>query len=121
MQQNRNILLVFLATFTLWFGWMYVKQRLWPTPPPTPTASTTPSESGRKEEPREATTPVRLPPAAAVTPDREVLTLGSRDRGSEFQLEVRLDPRGAGVRGVILNRFQAGDAEGRPVWKKGED
>jgi YidC/Oxa1 family membrane protein insertase len=85
-------------------------------------------ETARKEEPKE-TVSLRLPREPIITPDDEVLTLGTRERQdskdrnreSDFEMEVRLDPRGGGVRSVILNKFQAADAEGRPVWKRGAD
>jgi YidC/Oxa1 family membrane protein insertase len=53
----------------------------------------------------------------APTPDSKLITLGSLDRDSPFHLRVLLDPRGGGVRSVVLNRFQQADAEGRPEWE----
>jgi YidC/Oxa1 family membrane protein insertase len=58
----------------------------------------------------------RLPQLAEPTPDDKLVVLGSADPRSPFHLQVRLDPRGAGVRSVVLNKFQAADHYGRPVW-----
>jgi YidC/Oxa1 family membrane protein insertase len=59
------------------------------------------------------------PVAAAPTAPSKLVRLGtSAGPGpSPFHLEVELDPRGAGVRRVVLNKFAAADAEGRPVWR----
>lgn len=62
------------------------------------------------------------PAAAAVvppTPEAKLIRLG-RPAGqgeNRFNLLVDFDPRGAGVRRLIQNRFAAADKEGRPVWK----
>jgi YidC/Oxa1 family membrane protein insertase len=52
-----------------------------------------------------------LPPLPTPTPDAELLTLGD----DTSTLRVQLDPRGAGVRQVTLNRFRAADMDGRPT------
>src|SRR5262249_53445018 len=41
--------------------------------------------------------------------------LGSASNTSDYFLRARLNPLGASVRQVILNRFEKADAEGRPV------
>src|SRR5262249_20073584 len=43
------------------------------------------------------------------------ITLGD---DANYFLKVRLSPRGASVRNVILNRFQAADGYGLPVWQQ---
>ncbi len=62
---------------------------------------------------------VALPEAVPATPDEKLITLGDGDSLSRFHLRARLDPRGAGVREVMLNKFQQADASGRPVWRNG--
>jgi YidC/Oxa1 family membrane protein insertase len=79
---------------------------------------------GKKAEPTtEAPKPVappvavNAPPAAPPTPVDKLKVLGKNDRNSPFHLYVELDPRGASVRRVVLNKFQQADALGRPVTK----
>ncbi|MHB1423599.1 MAG: YidC/Oxa1 family insertase periplasmic-domain containing protein [Gemmataceae bacterium] len=51
-----------------------------------------------------------------LTPEKKLVRLGARERDSRFHLFAELDPRGAGVRSVRLNKYQAADANGRPEW-----
>jgi YidC/Oxa1 family membrane protein insertase len=44
-----------------------------------------------------------------------LVTLGDAQANSPFHLRVVIDPRGAGVRSVILNKFMAADEYGRPM------
>jgi YidC/Oxa1 family membrane protein insertase len=62
---------------------------------------------------------VKKPPKKAEPPrpHHEPIVLGD---GTESYLRVVLDPKGAGVRSVTLNKFQQADAEGLPVWKDAE-
>ncbi len=53
---------------------------------------------------------------APLTEEDKLVRLGSEERDSRFHLFVQLDPRGAGVRGIWLNKYQAADAQGRPEW-----
>src|SRR5205807_327610 len=52
-----------------------------------------------------------LPPARKHLP---LITLGAREDDSPFHLEVQLDPRGACVRQLILNKFKRASDTGRP-------
>jgi YidC/Oxa1 family membrane protein insertase len=52
-----------------------------------------------------------------ITPADHLITLGDTLSDSPFHLRVLIDPRGAGVRSVILNKFKAADALGRPTDK----
>ncbi len=56
------------------------------------------------------------PPAAKPLEKTRQFTLGSDDPNSTFHLQVVLDARGAGVRRVLLNKFQAVDGRGQPEW-----
>jgi YidC/Oxa1 family membrane protein insertase len=114
MQQNRNLVLVFLLTFLLLFTWMQIRQRLWPTPQPTTNGTTSPGETAGKEENR-ANAPVLLP-SVRETSEKDQIALGEDDQA--FELNVRLDPKGASVALVVLPKFQAADWLGRPSWKK---
>lgn len=49
------------------------------------------------------------------TPESGLVTLGSVDPASRYHLGVKLDPRGAGVRSVLLNKFSRVDIDGRPA------
>src|SRR5262249_48296865 len=59
----------------------------------------------------------RRPPVkeVAVNPQQPPIILGDGDPSSRFHLKVVLDRRGAGVRQVILNKFQQADHRGQPV------
>jgi YidC/Oxa1 family membrane protein insertase len=46
---------------------------------------------------------------------QELVTLGSDDPASPFHLKVIVDPLGAVVRQIILNKFRAGDDWGQPT------
>ena len=57
--------------------------------------------------------PVRFP--------RDLVTLGDTASDSPFHLRVLIDPRGAGVRSVILNKFGAANDLGRPEFLPAND
>jgi YidC/Oxa1 family membrane protein insertase len=90
-------------------------------------------KKGDKEEPKEKVALEKKPeekkvdpiPARARTADlrelpaseeAKLVSLGSRDRDSRYHLCVEFDPRGAAVRGIWLNKYQAADPQGRPEW-----
>ncbi len=58
---------------------------------------------------------------APPTEEDKLVRLGSGERDSRFHLLVHLDPRGAAVRGLWLNKYQAADAQGRPEWIDGDN
>jgi YidC/Oxa1 family membrane protein insertase len=55
-----------------------------------------------------------------VTPFDKLVKLGDRAGDSKFHLYVELDRRGAGVRSVWLNKYQAADSHGLPEWRDAE-
>jgi len=57
---------------------------------------------------------------AALVFRRVTITLGSADPNSTYHVQVILDSRGAGVRYVLLNKFQAVDATGQPEFETDE-
>lgn len=141
--QNKNFLLFVALSFLLLVGYMQVKNALWPPakpikkdiddeakieqadrpkgPPVAPKAIAGPWADLKKPE-RPAVKPVvKLPVAAPATPADKLITLGQDQAPdgspSPFHLKVVLDPRGAGVRSVLLNKFQQSDDMGRPVWR----
>jgi YidC/Oxa1 family membrane protein insertase len=63
----------------------------------------------------------RVPPVAATPPTdpSKLIHLGnhSGEGANRFHVEAELDPRGAGVRRVVLNKFAKANSEGRPVWR----
>src|SRR5262245_28821656 len=114
--QNRNLLVFLVVTLVLLIGWMQVRQRFSPPPAPPDPAEAAKDDAAKKKDkekpkdkPAEAPGDFRLPKGAPVTPDDQLLTMGEADRQSRFHLRVLLDPRGAGVRSVVLNKFQEAD------------
>ncbi len=60
--------------------------------------------------------PEKPPPAPRVaTPAPPPIPLGSDDPGSPFHLQAVLSPRGAAVRRIVLNKFEAANRLGRPA------
>ena len=72
-------------------------------------------------EHKQETKPIEAPPPVPVvankppTPPEKYTRLGDKARDSKFHLYVELDPRGASVQRVVLNKFQQADELGRPV------
>ncbi len=64
---------------------------------------------------------VALAPWAPQRPANVRVRLGSRDRNSPYHLMVLLESVGAGVRQVVLNKFQQADTQGKPQWEMGLD
>jgi YidC/Oxa1 family membrane protein insertase len=111
--QQRNLLLFFLLSAVIVLGALQLRQRLWPPEKPAKPdpAVLVPKPKGKKPSGALA----QLPPQPAVTPDRDLVELGSTGADSRYNLGVRLDPLGAGVRSVTLNKFKEADRNGRPV------
>src|SRR5262249_23378197 len=83
----------------------------WPLPvPPTPAKDKEEKKEEKTEPKRE---PPKPPPPVVQKPavEQAPITLG----GDAFNLTVRLTPRGAAVRSVVLNKFKAADKYGRPT------
>lgn len=137
--QQKNFLLFIILSFLLFVAWMETKHRLWPQKPisapvevtkePPPKPQTIASVLGLTAGPASpwliaadalARTvplkpkPIEPPARPSVTPEAQILTLGSNDRTSTFHLQVKFDPRGASVRRVVLNKFQQASPVGRP-------
>jgi YidC/Oxa1 family membrane protein insertase len=122
--QQRNFLLFFVLSFLLFIGWLELKRALWPPPPKDETAEVKKSADApekRPDKPPEKSPekpperPPEWPVTVAETPADRLHTLGSADAASPYHLRVLLDPRGASVRSVLLNKFQAADERGRPT------
>jgi YidC/Oxa1 family membrane protein insertase len=137
--QQKNFLLFLALFFLLFAAWAEIGRRIWPPPPKPdlneeeltegkPVPKPDPAKKGgdkktegdkkkdgdkKPDKTVAAAGKLRLP---APTPDNEILSLGSADPTSAYHLLVRLDPRGAGIRQVVLNKFQQADDMGRPVW-----
>ncbi len=71
--------------------------------------------AARAQGPRKAP-PIVLPP---VKKSRQI-ELGNKDPNSKYHIDVILDARGAAVRFVLLNKFQAVDKVGQPEWEDPE-
>ncbi len=73
------------------------------------------AESKPEAKPVEAPPPLPTIAEKPPTPPSKYLRLGDMSRTSKFHLYVELDPRGASVERVVLNKFQQANALGRPV------
>jgi YidC/Oxa1 family membrane protein insertase len=137
-QNNKNFLLFLVVSLLLFILWENVRRRIWPpVPQPEPekvAAKVSPDvlkglalggTSAAKVK-REYVSPTQrrglvMGPAAVLNlrPRPKavpLVTLGEESRDSRFHLKVVFDPRSAGVVQVILNKFQAADAQGRAEW-----
>ncbi len=137
--QQKNLLLAFVLSALIMIGWVALSNYLWPPPPPKPKSSEVaqtadknkpkgdetkkpddkkaaakkPEEKKEKESDRIARADLHSLPA---TPPDKLVRLGDKRRDSRFHLFVELDPRGAGVRSLWLNKYQAADKYGKPEW-----
>ncbi|MBY0229378.1 MAG: YidC/Oxa1 family insertase periplasmic-domain containing protein, partial [Gemmataceae bacterium] len=108
-QPPSNFLLFVALVLLMFFSWQQIKNSIWPPDPVKPGADKVEDEKGKG------------PLAAFVLPDQpdpakdELLSLGDDSGGSAFNLRVRLSPRGAGLRSVTLNKFNAATDDGRPA------
>jgi YidC/Oxa1 family membrane protein insertase len=145
MQQKNFILFIVLSVLIL-TGWTALSQYLWPPPPPKSkstevvktdeknkpkgdeskkadvtekkTTEKKPQEKkNEKESERVAAADLHNQPA---TPSDKLVRLGAKERDSKFHLFVVLDPRGASVHSLWLNKYQAADIYGRPEWDDAE-
>jgi YidC/Oxa1 family membrane protein insertase len=140
MQQKNFFLFLFLCLAVI-VGYSQLRYRLWPPPKPQNAVAEVVDAAGiplplpavkgdagrlalgpvgaRALQHRPAPAHVPAPVVAPPTVTAKLLHLGTwNGQGpSPFHLEVALDPRGAGVRSVILNKFAKANKEGRPVWK----
>jgi YidC/Oxa1 family membrane protein insertase len=116
MQDKRNQLFFFVLAGLLLLGYFSLRNRIWPPPQKPPQKE---GEVAENQPPKEKEPPKPPAPAAKDAPqprtetDRgKLLELGNDER---FFLKVVLDPRGAGVRSVILPQFKQADERGRPT------
>jgi YidC/Oxa1 family membrane protein insertase len=113
--QLRNLLLFFLLSAVLLFGWFQLRQRwLAPQQANNPPADKKPAPAKAPPADGDALAKADVPDLPPPTPADRLLRLGSEEGNSAFHLGVTLDPRGAGVRQVVLNKFKDATAEGRP-------
>jgi YidC/Oxa1 family membrane protein insertase len=111
MQQNKNLLTFLVLAIVIIYVWMRFTQPPpgQEKPPQAPAPGKTTAEGGKP-------TVVPLPPEPPGTPAGQILSMGPQvPDASGYQLGVKLDPHGAGVRSVVLNRFRAADEMGRPT------
>ena len=136
-KQTKNTILFVVLMVLCFFVWLGVKNWLFPPPPPPPPppepaaataalgnlgqaaleaqAESKPAAQETKPEEKPPPQPVLAQEKYKPTPISELKTiLGENNRTSKFHLFVVLDPHGAAVRVVVLNKFQQADAMGRP-------
>ncbi len=112
-QQNKNIFLLPILALLIYVVWMQVGAWIWPAPPKKPTAAQAEPDKGK--EVAKPAAPGRGP-RRDPTADDKLVTLGSDAGDSRFHLQFLLDPRGAGVRRVLANKFQHADSRGHAEW-----
>jgi YidC/Oxa1 family membrane protein insertase len=148
--QQKNLFLAFVLSTLIMVGWFALSQYLWPPPQPKPKdaqvakideknkpkgeeaqkieakakanekkpAEKKPEEKeNEKEMERIAAADLQQLP---VTSSDKLVRLGAKQRDSRFHLLVELDPRGAGMRSLWLNKYPAADIYGRPETEEGE-
>ncbi|MFQ3593563.1 MAG: membrane protein insertase YidC [Gemmataceae bacterium] len=99
-----NLLVFFLLVLLIMLSYSQFQAWMYPNANKRPDS---PEDVKSVKERQNYQLPVSLPPTA----EPDLITLG--DKGCT--LRVVLDPRGAGVRQVTLNRFKASDVDGRPT------
>ena len=103
----QNILLFVLLVTALGIGYTQFRDRIIPPAPKAdPDART--KEGGKAPA---GTGSPRVPAPLPITPDAEIVSLG----GEKFDLQVALDPLGAGVRSVSLTQFRPATERGKPA------
>ena len=110
--QSRNHLLFFVVVALLLGGYLVYQNYFASKTPHTPDKPAAKTEQPEGKGGGEAVAGLPRPTHAE---ELEGLVLGSADPESLFMMRVQLDPLGGGVRGVLLNKFQAADADGRPL------
>jgi YidC/Oxa1 family membrane protein insertase len=143
--QQKNLLLAFVLSALIMVGWTTFSHYMWPPPPPKQksaevaktdekdkqagedakkldtkdkandkkTAEKKADDKKSEKERVAAADLQQLPP----TELNKLVRLGAKESNSRFHLFVEFDPRGAGVRTVWLNKYQAADSYGRPEWR----
>src|SRR3954465_6395687 len=91
-----NLLVFFLLAFLLLVGFSQIRNYVSP-PPPEPKKDDTPADVAKAKDKQKFV----LPSLPGRTPDKQMHVLGDET----FTVRAVLDPRGAGVRRVTLNRF----------------
>src|SRR4051794_6184284 len=107
MQQQRNFLIFCLVAFALLLGASQLKQRLWPPPEKKEDAEAEvakPREAKKAEAKKDDVPLAKLPAQSPITRDEDLIPLGNEAKDSAYHLYLLLDPRGAGVRTIVLNK-----------------
>jgi YidC/Oxa1 family membrane protein insertase len=143
--QQKNLPLAIVLSALILFGWVSLSRYLWPPPPPqqenTEVAKNDERKKPKNDENKKPAAKEKDKNAAEKKPDEQkkvnaaervaaadlqqlpetppgkLVELGSREGDSRFHLYVVIDPRGAAVQSVWLNKYQAADIYGRPVWR----
>ena len=102
-----NLLLFVLLLAALGLAYMQFRHLIFPA---APKADPVAGPAGGEAIVR-PTGSARLPAPPTVTPDSELITLGE---GDGFDLRVRLDPLGGGVRSLLLTQFRPALPSGQP-------
>ncbi len=113
MKNNKNFLLFFTASFLLFAAWIQIRESIWPAPK----KIVAPKEVRIEEDDLKIQPKVGGIDLVPFKESGKFLLLGSEDSSSGYHLGITLDPIGACVRKVVLNKFQQADRMGRPVWE----
>jgi YidC/Oxa1 family membrane protein insertase len=114
MQQNRNLLIFFIISFALFVGVTWMRNHFWPPPQKAVEEEVIKPRDEKKPEAGLSKMPVQPP----VTQAKQIISIGDADPDSPFHLFVQLDPLGAGVRKIILNKFQQATEGGLPAGER---
>ncbi len=119
--QNKNFLTFLALAFLLLLLWLNIKQRVWgpPQPPPDKQEAAQKKEADKKpadKQPDKAAPAAvaELPPLPQETDPGQLIRLRSKAPDAGFPLDVTLDPLGAGVREIVVTKFEGADWRGLP-------
>jgi YidC/Oxa1 family membrane protein insertase len=116
--QSRNLILFLVLSLFILFGWAQLRRAIWP-PKPEDEQQAKKEADKEKEKPREQEKEKvqwgepRIPPERTALDEK--LRVGD---GENYFLHVFFDRRGAGVRKLVLKKFQAATPDGHPEWIK---
>ncbi|MSR30216.1 MAG: membrane protein insertase YidC [Gemmataceae bacterium] len=114
MKSNKNFLLFFTASFILFAAWMEIKRALWP--PPAPKKNLVEAVEKKIDDGPLKGKAMDAPTLPNLPANQALLSMGSKDASSPYHLGVEVDPVGACIRQVYLNKFQQSNRLGLPIW-----
>ncbi|MFN7400701.1 MAG: membrane protein insertase YidC [Sandaracinobacter sp.] len=118
-QENRNLILAVLLSAVVLFGWTFVAERFFPTPPAaTAPATTAPATTGAASNPSvPGTVPGAVPVAApsAVQPAEKLAAVGARVRIETPRLAGSINLAGARLDDLVLTDHTVSLPPSKPI------